>query len=165
LVIQATGSQNIRASLFADDGTTELVGQTLAYNASAFPNGFQIGLAQSVGVPNGAYPVDVAIDWVRLTTSGLLGDYNHDGIVDAADYTIWRDTLGSTTNLAADGNGNGVIDSGDYDVWKSNYGNHSGSAAGSSANTAVPEPATIALAMIVAASLCVCRGIATNGSS
>ena len=44
------------------------------------------------------------------------GDYNLDGAVDAADYVLWRATLGSTTNLAADGNQNGVIDSSDFDV-------------------------------------------------
>ena len=27
----------------------------------------------------------------------LTGDYNDDGVVDAADYTVWRDAVGSTT--------------------------------------------------------------------
>jgi hypothetical protein len=97
-----------------------------------------------------------------VSVLALAGDYNNNGIVDAADYTLWRDSLGSTTNLAADGNQNGVIDSGDYDVWTANYGNHFGAGAG--ANAAVPEPATIALAMIAAASLCVCRPVAAKGS-
>jgi hypothetical protein len=48
----------------------------------------------------------------------MAGDFNRDGHVDAADYTIWRDTKGSTTDLRADANGDGVIDSADYDVWK-----------------------------------------------
>ena len=52
----------------------------------------------------------------------LAGDYNLDGTVNAADYTVWRDTLGSTTSLAADGNGNNAIDTGDYGVWKQNFG-------------------------------------------
>lgn len=62
-------------------------------------------------------------------------------MVDAADYSLRRDRLGSTTNLANDGNGNGAMDAGDYDVWKANFGNHSGS--GARANAAVPEPATL----------------------
>ena len=57
---------------------------------------------------------------VLSITAGLLGDYNHNGVVDAADYTLWRASLESTTNLAADGSG--MIDSGDYDVWKANFG-------------------------------------------
>ena len=55
------------------------------------------------------------------------GDYNHNGVVDAADYTIWRDTLGSTTDLRANGVNIGVsagkIDQADYAFWKSHFGN------------------------------------------
>ncbi|QDU55509.1 rhamnogalacturonan lyase family protein [Aeoliella mucimassa] len=52
----------------------------------------------------------------------LPGDYNQDGAVSLADYTVWRDWLGSTTNLAADGDHNGVIDDADYQIWKQNFG-------------------------------------------
>lgn len=85
---------------------------------------------------------------VDLTINAALsGDYNDNGIVDAADYTMWRNTLGQTgTGLAADGNGNGIIDSGDYGIWTSNFGNHAGS--GSGATAAVPEPATVELLIV-----------------
>ena len=44
-----------------------------------------------------------------VTFSSLpLGDYNQDGTVDAADYTVWRDTLGSTTDLRANGDNTGA---------------------------------------------------------
>jgi hypothetical protein len=52
----------------------------------------------------------------------LLGDYNGNGTVDAADYTVWQDHVGSTTDLLADGNDNGVVDQTDYQVWSDNYG-------------------------------------------
>jgi CSLREA domain-containing protein len=55
----------------------------------------------------------------------LFGDYNQNGIVDAADFTTWRDTLGRTgltPYSGADGNGNGMIDAGDYQVWKDHFG-------------------------------------------
>jgi hypothetical protein len=62
-------------------------------------------------------------------------DYNQDFAVDAADYTVWRDTLGQTgTGLAADGDGNGTIDQADYDLWKTNFG-HVG-------HGAIPSPTT-----------------------
>jgi hypothetical protein len=55
----------------------------------------------------------------------VFGDYNDDGTANAADYTVWRNTLGQT-GLAlysgADGNGDGMITRADYDVWKQRYG-------------------------------------------
>jgi concanavalin A-like lectin/glucanase superfamily protein len=92
---------------------------------------------------------------IEALCGGAAGDYNGSGIVDAADYTVWRDSLGSTTNLAADGNQNGSIDSGDYDVWKANYGNHSGS--GASANAAVPEPSTRWMLLVGILTVCLRR--------
>jgi hypothetical protein len=83
---------------------------------------------------------------------GLLGDYNGNGRVDAADYVLWRDTL--TANVpngtGADGSGNGVIDVADYNVWKANFGNSAGSGAGAGTvlSQAVPEPASFLLALV-----------------
>ncbi|MCH8840637.1 MAG: hypothetical protein IH831_08195, partial [Planctomycetes bacterium] len=51
------------------------------------------------------------------------GDYNKNSIVDAADYTVWQDTLGSTLDLRADGDENGTIEQADYDFWKARFGN------------------------------------------
>ncbi len=71
----------------------------------------------------------------------LPGDYNGDDTVDAADYVLWRKTLGQIVPLgtAADGNGDGTIDPEDYNVWRTNFGNsRPGSAA--SSPPAVPEP-------------------------
>ena len=86
----------------------------------------------------------------------LPGDYNNDGSVDAADYTVWRDTEGSTgPGLAADGNGDFVIDSLDYDVWVANYG-VSVSPAFAMAS-AVPEPTSAMLTLLATAGLAVAR--------
>ena len=85
----------------------------------------------------------------------LPGDYNHNGIVDAADYTVWRDTLGENgASLAADGNHNNQIDAGDYDVWRAHFGQTAGSGSGASANASVPEPAS--LVMLLAGILAMC---------
>jgi hypothetical protein len=96
-------------------------------------------------------------DLVLSIAGGNLGDYNGDGIVDAADYTVWRDSLGSTgPGLVADGNNDGTVDAADYAVWRSNFGNNyiSGSVAG---NAAVPEPTTIVLMLLGSAALGTCR--------
>jgi hypothetical protein len=56
----------------------------------------------------------------------LLGDYNLNGAVDAADYVNWRKTLGAGGLAAfsgADGNGNGAVDQPDHGVWRTNFGN------------------------------------------
>jgi hypothetical protein len=73
------------------------------------------------------------------------GDYNADGVVDAADYVVWHRALESA-DLRADGNADGVVDIGDYDVWRSHFGVVYGS--GTSASSAVPEPATFALILL-----------------
>lgn len=71
----------------------------------------------------------------------IPGDYDGNGVVAAADYTVWRDTLGQLgTGLAADGNSNGEVEDGDYMVWKM----HFGEAALSVGNgQRVPEPAAL----------------------
>jgi hypothetical protein len=85
----------------------------------------------------------------ELVSAPIPGDYDRNGVVDAADYTVWRDSLGqSGLNLPADGDGDGTIGPGDYDKWVANFG-HVATITGSGA--AVPEPATIGLATVSAA--------------
>jgi hypothetical protein len=86
-------------------------------------------------------------NFVNTDVLPLAGDYNRDGTVDAADYTVWRNSLGEfvANYHAADGNGNGIIDEGDYETWKVNFGATSGG--GSLSSGAVPEPSS-ALALV-----------------
>ncbi len=75
---------------------------------------------------------------------GIPGDFNGDGGVDAADYTLWRDSMGKTgPNLAADANGDQRIDNADLAVWRQTF------FAGASAPTfsQVPEPASASLVL------------------
>jgi hypothetical protein len=78
--------------------------------------------------------------------AGITGDYNHNGVVDAADYILWRNTLGQSTNLAADGNNNGTIDAGDFDLWRAHFGQTA--AAGASQSAPVPEPSSLILVLL-----------------
>lgn len=91
----------------------------------------------------------------------LAGDYDLDGTVDAADYTLWRDTLGTKVSqgTAADGDGGGRIGLPDYEVWKTHFGNGSGGG-----SVAVPEPTSVSFAIIalIAAGGCLNRGRGRN---
>ena len=78
------------------------------------------------------------------------GDYNGDGLVDATDYTVWRDTLGSTDDLRADGNGDRMIDEADYEIWKNLFGTNYAGGNGS-ASLAAPEPASAMLVLLAVA--------------
>jgi hypothetical protein len=76
----------------------------------------------------------------------LAGDYNSDGVVDARDYTVWRDTLGSTTDLRANGDDTGAsqgrIDAADYLVWKNNFGATAGALAMADGEEEAPQGPT-----------------------
>ncbi len=92
---------------------------------------------------------------LNLVEMVLPGDYNADGIIDAADYSVWRDQFGQTgTGLAADGDGNSVVNQLDYDYWKAGFGNTSGPGIGSS--SAVPEPSGSMMIVTLGFSLISC---------
>jgi hypothetical protein len=78
---------------------------------------------------------------------GVAGDYNGNGIVDAADYVVWR-KASATGNLMADGNGDSTVNSADYGVWRIAVGQQSvGSfVAGLSHESGIPEPTSLAIA-------------------
>lgn len=80
---------------------------------------------------------------------GVDGDYNGDGFVDAADYTVWRDNLGNASTLLNRDptNEDPLVNQLDYAYWKTNY-NPSGGGASSSVVGGVPEPAGVVLALL-----------------
>jgi len=107
------------------------------------------GINQITGIDDGirsafVSPLVFEID-VFAPAAPVLGDYNGNGVVDAADYTEWRDTLNAnvTPGTSADGSNNGVIDQADYDIWKSSFGD-GGPGAGASV---APEPG-VAVSMV-----------------
>ncbi|MGD9632430.1 MAG: hypothetical protein AB7G28_21555 [Pirellulales bacterium] len=91
---------------------------------------------------------------------GLRGDYNDNDIIDAADYTAWRDANPGGALINDD---NGVADNGDYAYWKSHFGETSGS--GSLGAVQVPEPTSAVLCLFAAAALIRCgRAALTNAN-
>ena len=93
------------------------------------PGYYMLFVVNAEGVPSESMMVQVL--------PAIPGDYNKDGVVDAADYTVWRDGLG------------GEFTQDDYNAWRANFGNTLG-ASGSGVNSDeglawVPEPAASTL--------------------
>ena len=107
--------------------------------------GFRNGTFATLNLPQLA--AGLTWDTSLLYTTGILGvvagldgDFNQDGTVDVADYTVWRDGLGSTYTIA------------DYDLWKANFGSSVGGGAGRGAVPlrAAPEPTSVAYLIVAA---------------
>lgn len=91
-----------------------------------------------------------------LSIGALPGDYNGDGLVDAVDYAVWRENLG-TVGPAGDGTGpglngvpDGAVDSFDFSFWRANYGASAAAVTANLAGRTVPEPAGSLLALLAA---------------
>jgi hypothetical protein len=98
------------------------------------PDGAKFGVARSTG------------DALVLTAlSGLAGDYDNNGVVDAADYTVWRDNIGESSSRLFNAGLTGVIGPSQYDTWQANYGS-TFAAAALQGFTSTPEPAGILIA-------------------
>ena len=93
-----------------------------------------------------------------LEGTGLEGDFNADGMVDMADYAVWRNYLGAGSEdvLAGNGDGSGTVDAGDYQLWKLHFGQTTATALAQS-SLAVPEPSTLAVLLLAGCSLAMLR--------
>jgi len=102
---------------------------------------FAIGTDLSpIGNGNG---VQLTLDGQLNSIGSLPGDYNANGVVDAADYVLWRNG-GPLQNDPTAG-----VQPADYDFWRSQFGVITG--AGTAVSTvpgAIPEPSSIGLLAI-----------------
>jgi T5SS/PEP-CTERM-associated repeat protein len=93
-----------------------------------------------VGSPN---PNQIVL--TDFQPAGLPGDYNFNGTVDAADYVVWRNGLGTTYNQN------------DYAVWRSHFGQTAGSGAALPSadplSATVPEPAALVVVLLITAGI------------
>ena len=80
---------------------------------------------------------------VQSGPAGVAGDYNNNGVVDAADYVLWR----NGGPLQNEVHNPGTVSQEDYTEWRARFGNTSGSGTGIS-GTQVPEPASAALVLV-----------------
>ena len=145
----------------ADDALDYIVDQwtTLDLQSLAVPDVAFLQLrvdSSDVGQFGMNTPAYVAIDNLRLAMP-LAGDFNRDGAVDAADYTVWRDTFGQSVapGSGADADRDAMVTSDDYAIWRSQFGNSA--AAASSAVGAVPELSGVTYLTCVLVSLLLWR--------
>lgn len=144
-----------------------VLGTDVPFLAYAVPEGYvsntplsgsatYVGVSLSEVAPLlGTHPLD--IEGSRTITfrvsEGLPGDYSGDGVVDAADYVVWRNHEGTEFDLPnRNPDVSGVITDADYDFWVSNFGNSS-SDGPPGTTTAIPEPRTVLMLLCVAISL------------
>jgi phosphatidylinositol-3-phosphatase len=100
---------------------------------------FQVGPLLGDAAASGTLDLSDLFMPNTIPTTVSLGDYNHNGVVDASDYLVWRKGLVTTYTQA------------DYDVWRAHFGETPGSGAAVNVNAAVPEPKTLMLLILAAA--------------
>lgn len=125
------------------------------FTADDVTQAFTISNVRNGSVPNAAFYLPAYQLRLLPDAPVLTGDYNDDGVVNLADYTVWRDNLGGSITLDNEDPTQtpGMVTAEDYTVWKNAFGN--GSSASAIVPVAIPEPATaILLASMVIAVGC-----------
>ena len=115
-------------------------------------NGLRLTTSDGLGSFLVNYGIGSAFDPTQIVlsnflTAGLPGDYNQNGTVDAADYVLWRNNLGSGTSLPNDDTSGVGPD--DYTRWRTYFGQTFGSGAGARTIAAVPEPTSLVVLAII----------------
>lgn len=133
---------------FNGDGISMLPGES-----------FSLGAAFKVESAGGT--ADLELEFVYEQSMAVQGDYNQDGQVDAADYTVWRDAMVSGEALPNEGAA-GQVTAEDYTVWRNHYGEMApvtqslrrgvvsyveSSNASLDSGVSTPEPSSLALAI------------------
>lgn len=157
-------------SLLTENSASSLItrtfgGHTYTWRLTYFGNIDQSGAVdRSFGSFGNNDIVLLGVSTTATPVVPLAGDYNGNGIVDGADYVLWRHTYGQsvTSGQGADGNQSGAIDDGDYAVWRQHFGSTSGAGAELSTSAAVPEPCAIASLVIAAMCGACCRSRTTK---
>jgi fibronectin-binding autotransporter adhesin len=81
--------------------------------------------------------------------AAVNGDYNGNGVVDAADYITWRIAMAHGGTLLNDASP-GSVSQQDYTYWRAHFGAAAGSGSGDNlASGAVPEPSALLLTSIL----------------
>jgi hypothetical protein len=154
----ASARNDLSFAIFGPDGTTQLA---VANTASI---GFMESVVDLVLTAPGNYYIRVAgaadavqLYELQLSATALIaqptGDFNSDGIVDAADYVLWRKMNNQTGSaLLADGDGDDTVGLDDYHLWRTRFG-ETAETTSSGDSRGVPEPDSIAMLILFVTAL------------
>jgi hypothetical protein len=133
----ANVSVNISGAALGQSGTTWLYGvnQTTPLTTSLMTG---LGSSFTLNVP---FQSVLAV--LVNAAPSLPGDFNQDGIVNAADYVTWQNGLGA------------AYSQGDYDIWRAHFGETL--SAGMATSFTVPEPSPQIVCLMGMTALCVYR--------
>lgn len=164
--IDIAGSASDRVAVSGSAVLGGTIAVTLANGSTPTPNqDFVVLTADSItgGVTLGGPDGDLfgiarstATELILTALSGLAGDFDNNGAVDAADYTVWRDNFGAPTYRLFNATSSGVIGQSQYDAWISNYGAVV-AASSLEQSAAAPEPSTLLLTALVLSLTTPCR--------
>ena len=139
---EAGGSSTSAIAEVYLDGNSTLAGSTTKSIGSAYNNLINgQDLVFQYRLPNGSLRPGY-VQYIG-TPPGVQGDYNGNGIVDGADYVLWRKG-GALQNDPTPG-----TQAADYTFWRSRFGATSGSGSGLGGAT-VPEPTSLGMIVCVA---------------
>jgi hypothetical protein len=131
---------------FVDPGTYQLATYATGLGTGEFSADVEIGTQLDM---SGNNPGSTLFVPLIIESSGTPGDYNNDGFVDAADYTLFQDNLGnSSAALGGNGSGAATVVQADYLLWAQNF-----TGLGASSSAAVPEPSGLLLLIVVLSAL------------
>jgi hypothetical protein len=159
--ISVQGLQNplLSASIGSSGGQWTLrtgsSGTSYLSNSITSAGPYTLDLAIGAAATAGTYPIvvefagdgplGISTDFnLIISSAGIPGDYNSNGVVDAADYVLWRNGGPLQNEIETQG----TVDAADYTAWRAHFGNTSGAGALVVVLESIPEPATVLLAVL-----------------
>ncbi|WP_442483670.1 PEP-CTERM sorting domain-containing protein [Aeoliella sp. SH292] len=108
---------------------------------------FQFRLQTSRSRSFDVFSADSLVTITLVEPLVLPGDYNGDGMVNLADYTVWRDNLGASAEALANNVDGEVVDEAHYATWKANFGESLPEGTLGTVSS-IPEPGSIVMLLV-----------------
>jgi hypothetical protein len=104
----------------AGGSSSTAIGESYLTGNSSVGSGTNVGLGAAFNV-GGTHDLYFEYSALLSATQNPTGDYNNNGVVDAADYAVWRKLLNQNVTLPNDSTP-GTVTQADFDVWRAHFG-------------------------------------------